>query len=84
MRKQRARGLHTSTIARCAPQGGPSTGLRTQRGLYRISEVNNEHGRLTKGKLEAQRHAAKVGRWFWGKLNLIERRIVDAGLIPSD
>ena len=45
---------------RCALHGGQSTGPKTQRGLQRISEANIKHGRQTKDKLAAQRHAAKV------------------------
>ena len=33
---------------------------RTPEGLQRISEANLKHGRQTKDKLAAQRHAAKV------------------------
>ena len=40
--------------------GGLSTGARTQEGLQRISEANIKHGRQTKDKLAAQRHAAKL------------------------
>ena len=64
--------------------GGRSTGPRTQRGLQRISEANLKHGRQTKDKLAAQRHAAKVGRQVRGELKRIEQRIVDAGLMPDD
>ena len=41
---------------------GLSTGARTPEGLQRISEANLKHGRQTKDKLVAQRHAANVGR----------------------
>ena len=64
--------------------GGRSTGPRTQRGLQRISEANLKHGRQTKDKLAAQRHAAEVGRRVMGELKRLERRIVDAGLMPDD
>ena len=63
--------------------GGLSTGARTQEGLQRISEANLKHGRQTKDKLAAQRHAAKVGRRVRGELKRIERQIVDAGLMPD-
>jgi|TARA_B110000211_G_scaffold203311_1_gene236019 hypothetical protein len=33
---------------------------RTSEGLQRISEANIKHGRQTKDKLAAQRHAAKL------------------------
>ena len=69
---------------RCALHGGRSTGPKTQRGLQRISEANLKHGRQTKDKLAAQRHAAEVGRRVRGELKRIERRIVDAGLMPDD
>jgi hypothetical protein len=68
----------------CAPTGGLSNGPRAQRGLQRISEANLKHGRQTKDKLAAQRHAAEVGRRVRGELKRIERRIVDAGLMPDD
>ena len=78
---QRAAYKHNG---RCALHGGLSTGARTQQGLQRISEANLKHGRQTKDKLAAQRHAAKVGRRVRGELKRIERRIVDAGLMPDD
>ena len=68
---------------RCALHGGRSTGPKTQRGLQRISEANLKHGRQTKDKLAAQRHAAMVGRRVRGELERIERNIVDAGLMPD-
>ena len=40
---------------------------RTSEGLQRISEANIKHGRQTKDKLAAQRHAAKVGRRVMGE-----------------
>ena len=69
---------------RCALHGGRSTGPRTQRGLQRISEANLKHGRQTKDKLAAQRHAAEVGRRVMGELKRLEQQIVDAGLMPDD
>ena len=69
---------------RCRLHGGLSTGARTQQGLQRISDANIRHGRQTKDKLAAQRHAAKVGRQVRGELKRIEQRIVDAGLMPED
>ena len=60
-----------------------STGARTQEGLQRISEANLKHGRQTKDKLAAQRHAAKVGRRVLGELKRIEGQLVDAGLMPD-
>ena len=69
---------------RCALNGGLSTGAKTQEGLQRISEANLKHGRQTKDKLAAQRHAAKVGRRVRGELKRIEQQIVDAGLMPDD
>ena len=69
---------------RCSLHGGLSTGARTQEGLQRISEANIKHGRQTKDKLEAQRHAAKVGRRVMGELKQLERRLEDAGLMPDD
>ena len=69
---------------RCALHGGRSTGPKTQRGLQRISEANLKHGRQTKDKLAAQRHAAEVGRRVRGELKRIENAIIDAGLRPTD
>ena len=59
-------------------------GTRTPEGLQRISEANLKRGRQTKDKLAAQRHAAKVGRRVQGELTLLERQLVDAGLMPDD
>ena len=67
----------------CRLHGGLSTGARTQQGLQRISEANLKHGRQTKDKLAAQRHAAAVGRRVMGELKRIQRQIVDAGLMPE-
>jgi hypothetical protein len=78
---QRAAYKHNG---RCALHGGRATGPKTQRGLQRISEANLKHGRQTKDKLAARRHAAKVGRQVRGELKRIEQRIVDAGLVPDD
>ena len=62
--------------------GGLSTGARTPEGSQRISEANIRHGRQTKDKLAAQRHAAKVGRRVMGELKRLEQQIVDAELMP--
>ena len=78
---QRAAYKHNG---RCALHGGRSTGPRTQRGLQRISEANLKHGRQTKDKLAAQKHAADVGSRVLGELKRIEQQIVDAGLMPDD
>jgi hypothetical protein len=77
---QRAAYKHNG---RCRLHGGLSTGARTQEGLQRISEANLKHGRQTKEKLAAQRHAAKVGRRVMGELKRLERQLVDAGLISD-
>ena len=61
-----------------------STGARTQEGLQRISEANLKHGRQTKDKLAAQRHAAKVGRRVMSELKRLEGQLVDAGLMPDN
>ena len=61
-----------------------STGARTQEGLQRISEANLKHGRQTKDKLAAQRHAAEVGRRVMGELKRIEGQIVDAGRVSGE
>ena len=68
---------------RCRLHGGLSTGARTPEGLQRISEANIKHGRQTKDKLDAQRHAATVGRRVLGELKRIEGQLVDAGLMPD-
>ena len=68
---------------RCRLHGGLSTGAQTQEGLKRISEANIKHGRQTKPKLAAQRHAAAVGRRVIGELKRIENQLVDAGLMPD-
>ena len=78
---QRAAYKHNG---RCALHCGLSAGPRTPEGLQRISEANLKHGRQTKDKLAAQRHAAKVGRRVRGELKQIERQIVDAGLMPDE
>ena len=78
---QRAAYKHNG---RCALHGGRSTGPKTQRGLQRISEANLKHGRQTKDKLAAQRHAAEVGRRVIGELKRIEDAIINAGLMPTD
>ena len=78
---QRAAYKHNG---RCALHGGMSTGARTQEGLQRISEANLKHGRQTKDKLAAQRHAAKVGRRVLGELKRLERQLEDAELMPDD
>ena len=62
----------TSTMA-AADHGGLSTGARTPEGLQRISEANFKHGRQTKEKLAAQRHAAKVGRRVMSELKRLEK-----------
>ena len=69
---------------RCRLHGGLSTGARTPEGLQRISAANLKHGRQTKDKLAAQRHAAKVGRRVMSELKRLEKQIVDAGLMPDD
>ena len=78
---QRAAYKHNG---RCALHCGLSTGPRTLEGLQRISEANLKHGRQTKDKLAARRHAAKVGRRVRGELKRIEQQIMDAGLMPDD
>ena len=84
VRAQRFREPHTSAMAAARYMGGRSTGAKTQRGLQRISEANLKHGRQTKDKLAAQRHAAKVGRRVRGELKRIEQQILDAGLMPDE
>ena len=77
---QRAAYKHNG---RCALHGGRSTGPKTQRGLQLISRANLRHGRQTKDKLAAQRHAAEVGRRVMVELKRIEKAIINAGLMPT-
>ena len=79
-----AREPLTSTMVAVPSIGGLSTGARTQEGLQRISEANLKHGQLTKDKLAAQRHAAKVGCRVMGELKRLECLLVDTGLMPDD
>ena len=60
------------------------TSPRNREDLQRISDANIRHGRQTKDKLAAQRHAAKVGRRVMSELKRVEQKIVDAGLMPDD
>ena len=48
------------------------------------AEANLKHGRQTKDKLAAQRHAAKAGRRVMGELKRLEQQIVDTGLMPDE
>ena len=66
---------------RCGLHGGLSTGAKTPEGLQRISEANLKHGRYTKDKLIRKRQAAEVGRECKAKLNIIEQRLIAAGLL---
>ena len=58
---------------RCSLRGGMSTGAKTTDGLKKISGANLKHGKYTKDKLEAQRHAAEVGRRVLAELKRIEQ-----------
>ena len=62
---------------------GPIDRRSDSEGLQRISAANIKHGRQTKDKLAAQRHAAKVGRRVLGELKRLERQLEDAGLMPD-
>ena len=53
--------------------GGLSTGAKTTDGLKKISGANLKHGKYTKDKLKAQRHAAQVGRRVLAELKRIEQ-----------
>ena len=53
--------------------GGLSTGAKTDNGLKKISGANLKHGKYTKHKLEAQRHAAQVGHRVLAELKRIEQ-----------
>ena len=69
---------------RCQLHGGKATGACTTAGRQRLSDAQLRHGKYTKDKLAAQRHAAEVGRRVMGELKWIEQQIVDAGLMPDD
>ena len=69
---------------RCQLHGGKASGARTIAGRQRLSDAQLRHGKYTKDKLAAQRHAAEVGRRVLGELKRIEQQIVDAGLMPDD
>ena len=69
---------------RCQLHGGKATGARTIAGRQRLSDAQLRHGKYTKDKLAAQRHAAEVGRRVMGELKRIENAIIDAGLMPDD
>jgi hypothetical protein len=77
---QRAAYKHNG---RCRLPRGAINRRTAQEGVQRISDANIKHGRQTKDKLAAQRHAAKVGRRVRGELKRIEKQIVDAGLMPQ-
>ena len=66
---------------RCGLHGGKSTGARTPEGLQRISAANLKHGRYTKFKLEQKRRAVEAGRRCRDDLKIIERRLINAGLL---
>ena len=78
---QRAAYKHNG---RCKLHLAYPPGARTQEGVQRISDANIRHGRQTKDKLAAHRHAAKVGRRVRGELKRIERQLLGAGLMPDD
>ena len=65
---------------RCSLHGGLSTGAKTTDGLKKISGANLKHGKYTKDKLEAQRHAARVGRRVLAQLKNIEAQISLKGI----
>ena len=69
---------------RCQLHGGKATGACTTAGRQRLSDAQLRHGKYTKDKLAAQRHAAEVGRRVMGELKRIENAIIDAGLMPDD
>ena len=58
---------------RCSLHGGLSTGAKTAEGLKKISDANLKNGKYTKDKLEAQRHAARVGRRVLAELKRIDQ-----------
>ena len=66
---------------RCQLHGGKATGARTKAGRQNLSTAQLRHGKYTKDKLAAQRHAAAVGRRVIGELKRIENAIIDAGLM---
>ena len=60
---------------RCGMHGGLSSGAKTAGGLKKISDANLKHGKYTKDKLAAKRHAAKVGRKVMAELKRIESKL---------
>jgi hypothetical protein len=78
---QSAKTQRTSTMAATDSMAA----YRQAQGLQRAHSASQRpirHGRQTKDKLAAQRHAAKVGRRVMGELKRLEQQIVDAGLMP--
>ena len=69
---------------RCQLHGGKASGARTIAGRQKLSDSQLRHGKYTKDKLAAQRHAAEVGRRVMGELKRIENAIINAGLMPTD
>ena len=69
---------------RCPLHGGKASGARTIAGRQKLSDSQLRHGKYTKDKLTAQRHAAKVGRRVVAELKRLENAIIDAGLMPTD
>ena len=63
---------------RCGVHGGLSSGAKTAAGLKKISDANLKHGKYTSDKLEAQHHAAKVGKRVLAELKRIEQLLLDA------
>ena len=69
---------------RCQLHGGKASGARTIAGRQKPSDSQLRHGKYTKDKLAAQRHAAKVGRRVVAELKRLENAIIDARLMPTD
>ena len=61
---------------RCGMHGGLSSGAKTAGGLKKISDANLKHGKYTSDKLEAQHHAAKVGKRVLAELKRIEQLLL--------
>jgi hypothetical protein len=79
-RLQEAAYKHNGRCALHVAAYPPAQGLRR---ACSASQANLKHGRQTKDKLAAQRHAAKAGRRVRGELKRLEGQIVDAGLMPD-
>ena len=68
---------------RCRLHGGKSTGACTPEGLQRISNANLKHGRYVKAQLQRERRSAEAGRKLMTELKLIEKKLIESGLVDG-